>query len=275
MSETWSGRPEPAFAPLTPRAILRGCLRGGGIALVVAATACVFLPVLAVERLARTGPRWTPRLASVGFAGIVRCLGLRRIVTGRPQGDAVVANHSSWLDVAILYADGPVVFVSKAEVARWPVIGVMTRMCGTVFIERRRSDAALHRGLLAQRLAAGPRVVFFPEGTSTDGQRVLPFKTTLFAAFAAAEGRALTIQPVGLRYDPPPGHPPEFHAWWGDMAFAPHAARVICAPKGGSVTVRYGTPVAAGSDRKALARTLQREVRTLAVLNPPSPPEAA
>ena len=276
MSEPWSGAPEPAFAPLTAPELARATARGLALVLVVLMTAAVFLPIRAAERLGRLGRPLTPRIASAAFAAILRVLGLRRIAAGRPEGAALVANHSSWLDIAALYAGGPLFFVSKAEVADWPVVGPMTRLCGTLYIDRRRGEAARHRDLLAERLRQGGRLAFFPEGTSSDGQRVLPFKTTLFAAFADPALRGTAIQPVGLRYVPPPGRAPEFHAWWGGMELAPHALRVLGAPRGGRVIVRYGAPVAAGPDRKALARELEAEVRRLAgrPLSPPSPPEA-
>ena len=264
MTPTWKGRPDPVFPPLTPGETLRAVLRLTAIAGIVAATAAVFGPVRIVERMMLGGRRWTPSIASAAFAAVLGVLGIRRVAEGSPDGDVLVANHSSWLDIAALYAGGPLVFLSKAEVAGWPVIGPMTRLCGTIYIDRKRSDAAVHAATLANALSEGTRLAFFPEGTSSDGQRVLPFRTTLFAAFTGERPGRVTIQPVGLSYTAPDGRPPEFHAWWGGTPFAPHAMRVLGAPSGGAVTVRYGAPVAAGRDRKALARELETRVRALA-----------
>ena len=263
MSGTWRGRAEPDLPSIDLAGWGRVTLRSGGILCILAATAAVFLPARGAEKLAGEGRPWTPVIASSAFAAILRVLSIHRIAKGRPAGAAMVANHSSWLDVAVIYAGGPVFFVSKAEVASWPVVGVMTRLCGTLFIERRRGDAKRHRDALASRLRAGDRIAFFPEGTSSDGRRVLPFRTTLFAAFADPALAGLGVQPVGLSYEPPPGYPQEFHAWWGGMDFAPHALRVLAAPSGGRVMVRYGAPVAALGDRKALAAALEAAVRDL------------
>ena len=112
-------------------------------------------------------------------------LGIRLQVTGRPMAErgAVVANHASWLDIFVLNAVSRVYFVSKAEVAGWAGIGWLARATGTVFIARKGTEAKEQQALFEARLRAGHRLLFFPEGTSTDSLRVLPFKSTLFAAF--------------------------------------------------------------------------------------------
>ena len=277
MNPTWTGRPDPHIPSLTAREWLRAAPRLLAIAGIVGVAAAVFLPVRAWERLGRKGRPWTPAVASAAFAAILRALGIRRVSEGIAGGSALVANHSSWLDIAALYAGGPLIFVSKAEVADWPLIGAMTRLCGTIYIDRRRTDAAGQAARLSDAVASGHRLAFFPEGTSSDGQRVLPFRTALFAAFVGRGENGPTVQPVGLVYTPPPGLPPEFHAWWGGTPFGPHAMRVLGAPAGGVVTVRYGWPIPAGQDRKALARRLEGEVRALAgtPVSPSSRPEAS
>ena len=100
----------------------------------------------------------------------------------------VVANHASWLDIFALNAPQRIYFVSKDEVRDWPGIGWLARATGTVFIARKSREAGVQARLFETRMAAGHRLLFFPEGTSTDGRRVLPFKTTLFAAFLVAVG---------------------------------------------------------------------------------------
>jgi 1-acyl-sn-glycerol-3-phosphate acyltransferase len=175
---------------------------------------------------------------------------------------AVVANHVSWLDIFVLNARKRVYFVAKSEVAAWPGIGWLARATGTVFIRRARAEAAAQRALFEARLAAGHRLLFFPEGTSTDGRRVLGFRTTLFAAFEAPAFARLAVQPVTLRYAGPPGDP-AFYGWWGDRGFGEHLLAVLAAPRQGSVEILYHPPLTAGehADRKALARAAEAAVR--------------
>jgi 1-acyl-sn-glycerol-3-phosphate acyltransferase len=146
-----------------------------------------------------------------------------------------------------------------------------------VFIERDRRAAAHQVRLFAQRLAAGHRLVVFPEGTSTDGQQVLPFKPTLFAAFLPEPLRdRLWIQPVSVIYRVAPGDDPRRYAWWGDMDFGPHLLAVLGARRQGSVTVVFHPPlrVAAHPDRKTLARLAELRVRDGVAARVTRPPES-
>ena len=206
----------------------------------------------------------TPWITVFVCRNALRILGIRRIEAGpRNTGaEAWVANHSSWLDIFALNASGPIYFVSKAEVAGWPGIGWLARATGTIFIERRRGDAARHKATFEDRIAAGHRLVFFPEGTSTDGLRVLPFKSTLFSAFFSF-GLEFAVQPVTLRYLSPTGKRPDFYGWWGDMAFGPHLLMLLAAPTGGRVELVRGEPITVGEagDRKTMALTLEDRVR--------------
>ncbi|WP_201157732.1 lysophospholipid acyltransferase family protein, partial [Rhodobaculum claviforme] len=190
---------------------------------------------------------------------------------GRPMRGAgvMVANHVSWLDIFVLNAAGPVAFVSKSEVAAWPGIGWLARATGTVFITRSVRDAAAQRRMIAERLRGGDRLVIFPEGTSTDGQQVLPFKPTLLAALFDAEaggGGAAQVQPVSLRYIAPQGRDARFYGWWGDMAFGGHLLAVLAAPRQGAVALTFHPTLRVGAfaDRKALAAACTAQVRTAA-----------
>jgi 1-acyl-sn-glycerol-3-phosphate acyltransferase len=167
-----------------------------------------------------------------------------------------VANHGSWLDIFTLNAAQRVYFVSKSEVRDWPGIGWLARATGTVFIERRTREAGVHRDMIAERLAVGHKLLFFPEGTSTDGRRVLPFRSTLFDAFFKAGDSDLTIQPVTVVYLPPAGQDARFYGWWGDMEFGRHLLKVLAAPRQGEVEVTYHPPLEVGefANRKDLAR---------------------
>ncbi|TMV08577.1 1-acyl-sn-glycerol-3-phosphate acyltransferase [Ruegeria sediminis] len=195
-----------------------------------------------------------------------RILGIKLRTTGdlmRERG-AVVANHTSWLDIFALNARKRVYFVSKDEVAQWPAIGWLARAAGTVFIERNPRKAREQTKLFEERLRAGHKLLFFPEGTSTDGLRVLPFKTTLFAAFFAPKLRSfMYVQPVTVVFHAPKGQPDRFYGWWGDMDFGPHLLKTLAAWPQGSVELIYhpAVPVAGFADRKELARFCEDQVR--------------
>ena len=130
----------------------------------------------------------------------LRIMGINQHIFGRAMTNngAVVANHSSWLDIFTLNATQQVYFVSKSEVAAWPGIGWLARGAGTVFIKRDRQQAKLQRDMLSSRLQMGHKLLFFPEGTSTDGRQVLPFKSTLFAALFNEKLRSKIIEAIKI-----------------------------------------------------------------------------
>jgi 1-acyl-sn-glycerol-3-phosphate acyltransferase len=267
MSATWEGDTAPDPVRITPLGWLRAALRGTAIVALILAGLALLLPLRLIERAIWGARRpLTPWIVQGISRTVFVILGMRHRVDGRPmQGSgAVVSNHASWLDIFALNARKRVYFVSKAEVAGWPGIGFLARVTGTLFIERDRRQAQSQVARLADRLAVGDRLLFFPEGTSTDGLRVLPFKPTLFAAFFTSELRQTTrVQPVTVIYRAPPGQPSRFYGWWGDMALVPHLARVLAAPRGGQVTVVYHPPrlVADFDHRKALAASCEQAVR--------------
>ncbi|OWU84953.1 acyl-phosphate glycerol 3-phosphate acyltransferase [Oceanicola sp. 22II-s10i] len=196
----------------------------------------------------------------------LKILGLRLEVSGRPmkEGGAVVANHSSWLDIFVLNAAKRIYFVSKAEVAGWAGIGWLARATGTVFIRRDRREAQAQTEVFRERMGGGHKLLFFPEGTSTDNMRVLPFKTTLFASFFDPALRPhLHVQPVTVIYHAPYGEDRRFYGWFGEMGFGVHAIQMLSAARGGRVQVIWHTPLAAAEakDRKALAAAAEAAVR--------------
>jgi len=151
---------------------------------------------------------WTPFITQFVCRTAFVILRIRLDTKGElmKKRGAVVANHSSWLDIFSLNARKRVYFVSKAEVAKWPGIGWLARATGIVFINRNPKEARAQKELFEQRLLAGHKLLFFPEGTSTDSVRVLPFKPTLFAAFFTPELRdELYVQPVTVMYHAPKG----------------------------------------------------------------------
>jgi 1-acyl-sn-glycerol-3-phosphate acyltransferase len=187
------------------------------------------------------------------------------MTTARPT--LYVANHSSYLDVLALGAIIPASFVAKADVARWPVIGPVAILQKTVFVERRAVRARDQNNALTTRLAAGDSIILFPEGTSSDGTRVLPFKSSLFnVAEAALPHGELLVQPISITCTAIDGLPVRrasrsLYAWYGDMTLADHVWRVM---QQGSLTidVMFHAPVKLSDvgDRKRLAEHCQRQV---------------
>lgn len=267
MSPTWSSEDTPKLAPLTWAGRLRAVWRGVALGCVVFGGLLVLLSLRLIERPFNGAVRpWSPRVTVAVCRLAFRVLGLPITHHGVPMTHpgAMVANHSSWLDIFALNSGGPLYFVSKSEVAKWPGIGWLARATGTVFVNRRAREAGAQKNLFETRLAAGHRLLFFPEGTSTDGLRVLGFKSTLFAAlFSDAAPGDLWLQPVSVVYTAPPGADQRFYGWWGDMEFAPHLVQVLAQAPQGRVDVTWHNPIAvdAAGDRKTLARLSEDAVR--------------
>ena len=214
---------------------------------------------------------------------VCRLLDIRVHVTGAPVAARpllIVANHASWLDISIITAQAPVIFVAKSEIARWPFFGLLAKLQRTVFVERdRRAKTAAVNAAIAQRLAEGDPVLLFGEGTAGDGNRVLPFRTALIGAardaIAAAGGaQQIWVQPLSIAYVSQQGIPLGRHlrpraACYGKMRLFPHIGAVA---RSGAVdvSVTWGEPVAYSgeTDRKVLARDLESAIRnhTIAAL---------
>ena len=186
MSQTWDSGVPPDFPPLGPLGWILVALRMVVLGLLVFGGLVILLLVRLIERpLFGLHRPVTPHITRLVCRTALRVLGLgyRRTGAPMPGRGAVVANHASWLDIFVLNAAKRIYFVSKSEVARWPGIGGLARATGTVFIERNPARAREQTELFEARLLAGHKLLFFPEGTSTDGMLVLPFKTTLLQSF--------------------------------------------------------------------------------------------
>jgi lyso-ornithine lipid O-acyltransferase len=264
---TWDNGDRPAAVPITVSGWARVVLRGGPVAALLVICFPALLILRLPERLIYGARRpLTPWITQYVCKTTLWIMGLKRYMSGFPltDGGAMVANHASWLDIFVLNAAARVTFVSKSEVAGWPGIGWLARGTGTIFIRRARSEAASHQVMLETRMEAGDRLVFFPEGTSTDGQRILPLKSTLFAAFFSDNLKhRIKVQPVSIRYVAPDGADPRFYAWWGDMDFGPSLLKILAAPRHGAVHVTCHPPidVADVPDRKALAAACEATLR--------------
>lgn len=265
---TWVSDDVPDVARPRGADWLRVLFRGLCLALMTFGGLALLLLVRLVERPVHGVRRpWTPSITVFVCRNAFRILGMGYVAHGRrmDRPGAIVANHSSWLDIFALNAGDRVYFVSKSEVAEWPGIGFLAKAVGTVFINRDRREAAEQKRVFEERLEAGHKLLFFPEGTSTDGLRVLAFKPTLFAAFFSERLRDfLWVQPVTVRYLTPEGVEPRFYGWWGDMDFGSHLLAVLAARRQGRVEVTWHEPVRVAdfADRKALARATEATVRS-------------
>ncbi|WP_102223350.1 lysophospholipid acyltransferase family protein [Acidimangrovimonas sediminis] len=264
---TWTEGDEPAPARIGAAGWLRAGLRGLALGVVTYGCLALLLLIRLAERpLCGMDRPVTPHITQFVCRTAFRILGIRLRVTGRPMAlkGAVIANHGSWLDIFTLNAPQRIYFVSKSEVAAWPGIGWLARATGTVFINRRGREAKAQKEMFEARLRHGHKLLFFPEGTSTDSRRVLPFKSTLFEAFFThGLEHVLHLQPVTVIYRAPEGEDPRFYGWWGDMDFGPHLLKVLASARQGSVEVVFHPPVAvdAFEGRKALARHCEQVVR--------------
>ncbi|MDE2182617.1 MAG: 1-acyl-sn-glycerol-3-phosphate acyltransferase [Alphaproteobacteria bacterium] len=209
---------------------------------------------------------------------LCRMFGIRITVIGKPVEDSgvlFVANHTGYFDILIMSATARLSFVAKREVASWPLFGLMARLQESIFVDRdRRSAAGAARDVLRQRLRRGDALVLFPEGTSTDGNRVLTFKSALMGAVeseighdAAGRVRYVPVQPVSITYVGVHGIPlgrenrPLF-AWYGDMELLPHVWEAV---KAGplDVVVEFHPPLTMdeAGDRKRIAILAETAVR--------------
>lgn len=201
--------------------------------------------------------RWTRVIWGV----LCKLLGLRIRVIGKRAGTVggararargerpviYISNHSSWLDVLVLGTLLPSVFVAKGDIEKWPIMGLVSKIGRTIFVSRQRSTTGRERDLMIRRMVDGDNLILFPEGTSSDGSRVLPFMSAFFAItklprlrngeksllpITYAPGMSPIIQPVSVVYDELEGLPvsrlrrPVF-AWYGDMDLGPHLWQLV------------------------------------------------
>jgi 1-acyl-sn-glycerol-3-phosphate acyltransferase len=232
-------------------------------------TALVYAARLACLPLAPFAPAAEERARRALYAGwargSARLLGMRVEVSGDPPAPPFLlcANHLSYVDVIALGGLVEGVFLAKAEVARWPLIGFVARTSGTLFLERgRRQDLVRALAAVERTLGKGTGVVFFPEGTSSDGAEVLPFKSSLFEA---ARASGLPVHCAAVEYETPPGAPPARLAvsWWGGMTFPGHLWRLASLP-GFRARVGFAAePVPATLERRTLAAEARERVAAL------------
>lgn len=258
-------------------------LRPGAI-LRLAALAVSTLALLPAQLVAiRLGHKRGAIIPQLYHRIVCRCLGVRITVRGVApppgEGGLIVSNHVSWLDISVIGAQRPLCFVAKSEVASWPVIGLLAKLQRTVFIDRmRRTATAGVTAEMGQRLEAGEAVVLFAEGTTGDGTRILPLRSSLLGAAHEALGRRedadIAVYPLTITYT-------GFHgmaggraernalAWYGDTELAPHL-KTMLALGAIDVELAWGEPIQMGREtsRKVatqLAESAIRQARQRAV----------
>ncbi|HEY7579663.1 MAG TPA: lysophospholipid acyltransferase family protein [Acetobacteraceae bacterium] len=246
---------------LHPLNVLR---RAGGVLLWT-------LPCMAIQSICLLLPGRAKVLHAKFYWSVVsRLLGVRVRMIGTPAYDKTsrpvvfVSNHSSWLDIPVVGGRLNACFVSKDEVGAWPFVGTVARLGRTVFISRQRRATARERDAMRERLAQGDNLVLFPEGTTSDGSRVLPFRSPFFAI---AEGPdPPLIQPVSVVYDRLDGLPTgrasrAIFAWYGDMDLATHFWR-FAQHRGLRATILLHAPMdpSGFASRKALSHAVWQAV---------------
>lgn len=220
------------------------------------------MPVQAILLLLRSPLRSTFPMAyhrtCMAIIGIdVEILGKRC----REHPVLFAVNHSSYLDITLLGALMPVSFIAKAEVASWPLYGWLAKLQRTVFVERNARKVSEQREEMIGRMEKGDDLVLFPEGTSSDGNRVLPFKSALLSvAEIEVKGRQVMVQPISIAYTHLDGIPlgrhfRPFYTWFGDMEMASHIWQMIALGKL-RVVLEFHPPLtmAEAGSRKVLAQ---------------------
>jgi lyso-ornithine lipid O-acyltransferase len=221
----------------------------------------------------------TARLLPILFhRTAARIIGLKVRVIGAPSADRpilILSNHVSWLDIVALGTVMPLSFVAKAEIASWPVFGLMAKLQRSVFVDRnKKGDTSRVNTEIAERLAEGDPIVLFAESTTSDGNRILPFRSALVGAaqeaiLSGGVGTHVCLQPVALAYNRSDGLPTGRMGrarigWYGDMEMVPHLVAIL---RGGTLDmdVRFGQPIDfdQGTDRKGATKEAEDQVRAM------------
>jgi 1-acyl-sn-glycerol-3-phosphate acyltransferase len=204
---------------------------------------------------------------------LLKIFNVRVIERGRPPGDAptiVLSNHVSWIDIPVVGSLHPLSFIAKSEIEGWPVVGLLARLQRSVFIDRQRRKATAEvNDALTHRLVKGEVIVLFAEGTTSDGNRLLPFRSSLVGAAQMAlmhdSVEHVFLQPLAIAYTHRNGLPVTrrdrpFIAWYGDMDLGPHLALFIQGHPL-DVVVTWGEPIPFNGNRKQATAAAELAVR--------------
>lgn len=252
-------------------------VKAGFIIFVLTLVSLVLIPLQWVS--IRLGLRVQRHLPLIWHRIASRLVGIKVKQVGAPAKDRpllITANHASWVDITVLGSLIPLSFIAKSEVSGWPIFGLLAKLQRTIFVNRtRRTETGQVADEIAERMAAGDAMVLFAEGTSNDGNCVLPFRSALLGAATRALGEngdtEVWVQPLSVAYQGfyglPMGRAHRPHvAWYGDMELPGHLWGIFT--RGAlDVIVTWGEPVLVdkSTDRKALTRQLENEVRSLTV----------
>lgn len=203
--------------------------------------------------------------------GIRKSFGIKVIVKGQPVKDCqtlYVGNHLSYFDIPVIGSLVMGSFVARGDMSRWPLFGYMGKMQQTIYISRDRNDALEGKNALEKKLKDGANLIIFAEGTSSDGSKVLPFKSSLFSlAIDSPTGKPLAVQPVTISLLEVAGQPAvtsavrDLYAWHSDMVLWPHIWQ-FAKLSGAVVEVKFHPPrdAAAYKDRKTLCNDCYNDV---------------
>lgn len=244
-------------------------LRAAAVLFVFLLSCALLMPVQ--WTFLRTSPRLARTFPHLFHRYVARLFGIRLDVRGRPLRDTgvlIAANHTSWLDIVVLSAALPLSFVAKSEINSWTFFGSLARLQRSLFVVReRRARTAEHRNEIGERILSGDAMVLFPEGTSSDGNRVLKFNSSLFGAAETAAGeKPIPVQPLSVAYTRLHGIPMgreyrPFFAWYGDMALVPHLWQALVqGPIDAVLEFHPPLTVAEAGSRKELCRRAERLV---------------
>lgn len=238
---------------------------------VLLAAGLLLVPVQVVLVLLR-GPRAPLLIPQILHRVLCATLGIRVLIHGTPQRDrqtVFVANHLSHLDIAVLGSHLRASFVAKDDIARWPLFGFLSRLQHTVFISRNRRDAGSAVGAIGDALARGHQLVLFPEGTTSDGSDVLPFKSSTFAPLLDPRFAELMLQPVTVDLLDVDGRSTldggerDLYAYHSDMVLLPHLVSFMRG-SGATVALTFHDPFPARDyhNRKVLGEVSRARVRS-------------
>lgn len=250
-------------------------LRMVSAAIVISVVSLFMLPLQVL--CLRFGWRVARYLPRIWHRVVCYWLGIRIHIVGRPETRRplmLASNHSSWLDILVLSATADVAFIAKSEVRDWPIFGLFARLQNSVFIvreQKRKTGDQVNE--IADRMAGGEIMVLFPEGTTSDGNRLLEVKSSLFGAAAAALPAApdgvVHVQPVAVAYTRVHGTPMGRYyrpltAWPGDIELLPHLKGIL-ASGAIDVDVCFGESVEyrADTNRKEVSATVARRIRQM------------
>ncbi len=224
--------------------------------LVGAMTVALLFPRLDRLEQGRRVTRWS--------SGMVRLMGIRLVVHGRAprlrgNGALIVANHISWLDIHLLHSVLPCRFIAKADIARWPLFGWLAAQAGTLFLAReKRSAIRKMNATIASLLAEGECLALFPEGTTTAGDQVLPFRSALLEPVIQSNAN---IFPASVRYLDAQGQRTEIPAYYGEMTLVKSLWRIACAEPF-TAEIVFMMPIAAGTrNRRGLVSEVEDQIR--------------